>query len=159
VFDPATTTFLESGCALIVGSVDAGGEPYATRGWGLTLVSREPVTVRLLLDPDEERALENLKTTGRVAITATSVPTAASMQLKGSLRTIEPALDADIDRAAQYCDDFFHDIVDTDRTPAEIVERLRPERYVACIFEIDEVFDQTPGPSAGTSMSASATGE
>jgi hypothetical protein len=155
VFEPATITFLESGCGLIVGSVDAAGEPFATRGWGLTLLSREPITVRVLLDPDEEQALDNLRTTRRVAITATSVPTAHSLQLKGNLRTIEPALDADIDRAGQYCDDFFRDVVETDRSPADIVERLRPDRYVACIMEIDEVYDQTPGPSAGTSMTAS----
>ena len=155
MFDPATITFLESGCALIVGSVSAQGEPFATRGWGLTVISRDPTVVRLLLDPDEAQVLDNLRATGRVAITATSVPTASSLQLKGRLRRVEPALEADEDRASQYADDFFRDIVETDRTPIEIVERLRPERYVACIIDVDEVYNQTPGPRAGTSVTGS----
>lgn len=137
---------------MIVGTVDAAGEPFATRGWGLNVLAGEPVQIRVLVDPDEVQALTNLRTTGRVAVTATSVVTASSLQLKGRLCDIEPALDSDIERAARFCDDFFGDVVETDRTPREIVERLRPERYVACIIDVEDVYDQTPGPSAGTSM-------
>ena len=137
---------------MIVGTVDDAGEPFATRGWGLTVLPGEPVQVRVLLDPDEAQALANLRTTGRVAVTATSVVTASSLQLKGRLHDVEPAVDRDLERAERFCDDFFGDVVATDRTPMEIVERLRPERYVACIIDVEEVYDQTPGPSAGTSM-------
>jgi len=34
MFEPETARFLESGCALIVAAVGAGGEPVAARGWG-----------------------------------------------------------------------------------------------------------------------------
>ncbi len=157
MFDPATITFLESGCALIVGSVNADGEPMATRGWGLTVLSRDPTVIRVLLDSDEEQTLDNLRTTGRVAVTATSVLNSSSLQLKGRLRSIEPALDADDERASQYCDDFFRDIVEIDRTPMEIVERLRPARYVVCIIDVEDVYNQTPGPGAGTAVNASSS--
>ncbi len=33
-----------------------------------------------------------------------------------------------------------------------LTERLRPAAYVACTVEIDEAYDQTPGPGAGARL-------
>jgi hypothetical protein len=151
VFDPETTTFLESGCALIVGTVSADGEPHAGRAWGLDVLEDGAVTrLRLLLDVDDARSIEHAVEGGDIAITATSVRTLRSIQLKGRVGGPEVADPGDSARAQRYMDAFFADIVDTDgvRTPA-LLERFVPRGYLACTVEVHERFDQTPGPSAG----------
>jgi hypothetical protein len=156
VFDPETTAFLESGCALIVGAVGPGGEPHATRGWGLTIEDRAAGRVRLLLDPADATGIEYLHATGAIAITAADVPTLRSMQIKGRVVNIEAAADADRDRAAQYCDEFFGDIVAVDGVPRELPDRLVPSNVVVCTVEADDFFNQTPGPTAGTPITGAA---
>jgi Pyridoxamine 5'-phosphate oxidase len=155
VLDPETVAFLESGCALIVGTVARDGTPYATRGWGMTITDRvASLAVRLLLDAADAVTIGHLADGGRIAVTATSVPTLKSRQLKGTARSVAPATDADRDRAAQYCEQFYGDICRTEHTLRALPERLTPADYVACTIEIDELFDQTPGPGAGAALGA-----
>lgn len=150
VFDDETTTFLESGCSLIVGTVAVDGEPHAGRGWGLDVASAgdEP-QVRLLLDVDDARTVEHAAAGGAIAITATSVRTLRSVQLKGRTLALEVATPDDAERAQRYIDQFFTDIRETDGTDAAVTSRLVPIGYVACAVEVHERFDQTPGPGAG----------
>lgn len=143
-----TKEFLESGCALVVATVSSDGAPFASRGWGLTIVRGGDF--RLLLDADDPHTIANLEATGVIAITATNVPTLHSMQMKGRCLTVEPATDVDRARAARYCDEFFTDIVTTEGTDPRLPERLRPAGVIACEVTIDECFDQTPGPAAGS---------
>jgi hypothetical protein len=146
---PETVTLLESGCAVIVGTVSADGAPHASRGWGITFVSSDPAEARLLLDADDAVARSHLETTGRVAVTGGDVRTLRSIQFKGDAIGIEPASDADRDRADAYIDEFFKAVHVTDHTPLEQLETLRPRDYVVCRVRVVEVYDQTPGPAAG----------
>ena len=142
-----TKDFLESGCALIVATVSSSGEPFATRAWGMFVLGEGHV--RLLLQETDTRPLEDLHASGRVAITATHVPTLHSMQMKGRFVRSEPADDRDAEKAAQYCENFFTDIERTDGQSRRLLERMVPDSYVACELVIEEFFDQTPGPGAG----------
>ena len=151
MLDDAAVAFLVGGCALIVGTVSPDGEPFVTRGWGLTVdVGSEPLTARLLLAAEDTRALELLEAGGRIEYTGTDVPTLRSLQVKGRSVRVEPATDDDRERAKRYADAFFEDVVSVDRHAPDALARLLPLDYVAVIVTIDEVFDQTPGPSAGT---------
>ena len=147
-------TLAERGCALTVGTVGPDGAPHASRGWGLTLTATATSPVRLLLDADDDATLANLERTdrhgGRIAITGADVRTLRSFQLKGRVVAIEAVTEADHEKADRYCDDFFTDILVTDGTPRALTERLRPARFVACTVEVEEAFDQTPGPQAGS---------
>jgi hypothetical protein len=150
VFSPEDVVFLESGCALIVAVVDADLRPRANRGWGLDVLAEGDV--RLLLDADDVTTLDHLVQRDAIAITATSVRDLHSMQLKGHCRRIEAATPADRIRADRYCASFFTDVVETDGFARGLLQRLVPAAYVACIVRIDAVFDQTPGPAAGTAL-------
>jgi hypothetical protein len=152
VFAAATKRFLESGCALIVGTVNADGEPHANRGWGLTVLPGDGDHIRLLLDADDPRALADLTAAGAIAITGADVRTLQSVQLKGRFVGSEPADDDDRARVRRFCDGFFGDVVAVDGTPRELLERLVPDDYVACTIAIGEVYDQTPGPGAGAPL-------
>jgi len=157
VFGPETTTFFESGCALIVGTVASDGEPHATRGWGLTILDAGRTRLRLLLDRADETTFAFLRDTGKVAITACNVRTARSIQLKGTVDGFEPATDADRIRSADYTEAFFTDIEETDGTPRSRLERLRPLGLQVCLVDLADVFDQTPGPQAGTPLEGGAS--
>ena len=43
---------------------------------------------------------------------------------------------------------------ETDGSPRELIESMVPARFVAVTFDVEEVYDQTPGPQAGSSLPA-----
>ena len=149
---PETVAFLESGCGVIVGTVGVDGAPHVSRGWGVTVVSTEPLEVRLLLDADDTVAAEYLASTGTVAVTGGDIHTLRAMQLKGQATPVEPATEDDRARAESYTDDFFANINDVDGTPFELLNGLRAHDYVACMVRVAEMYDQSPGPSAGARL-------
>jgi hypothetical protein len=150
VFDPETQAFLESGCALIVGTVGTDGAPHAGRGWGLEVVdSGEEPQLRLLLDVEDELSIAHVAESGVVAVTATSVLTLRSIQMKGRAHGPEDATPHDQDLARQYVERFFADAHTVDQTPWSRFESFLPAGYVACTVQVHERFDQTPGPGAG----------
>ena len=144
-----TVRFIEGGCALIVGGVHPDGSPYATRGWGAQVLDPERGRLRLLLSSLDDTAAELLRDGRPIAITGADVPTLRSMQLKGTASAIEPGTDEDRARSAAYQEAFFRDIEQTDGTPYEVVHLVRPPDVIACLLEVREGFDQTPGPGAG----------
>jgi hypothetical protein len=146
VLDDEMVRFLHGGCALIACTVDSQGEPYAARAWGLTvLCAAGEVRVRLLVKPVDVGS-------GHIAITATDVPTLRSLQMKGYVERVEPMTDADLAKSEQYTSDFYDDIVASDHIPRDLLERSRPREFVACIVAVDELYNQTPGPRAGSSV-------
>jgi hypothetical protein len=150
--DESTAAFLQGGCALIIGTVGDDGEPRASRGWGLTIVEDDPLTIRLLLTGDDEVTVEHLRGSGRVAITAADVPTLRSVQLKGRALTVEDGTAEDWARAQRFMDAFFGDVNASDGTPRRVVDRVVPTGVAAATVVVDDVYDQTPGPTAGSRL-------
>ncbi len=150
MFSLDNVAFLESGCALIVAVVDTDLHPRANRGWGLDVLPDD--RVRLLLDADDVTTLDHLAAHDAIAITATSVRDLHSMQLKGHCSAIDVATPEDRIRADRYCADFFTDVVETDGFARRLLQRLVPAEFVACIVRVDAVYDQTPGPAAGSAL-------
>jgi len=147
-----TEAFLHTGCALIIGTTTVDGDPYASRGWGMAVVDAERGLMRLVLMADDLAVLGRDGATPALAVTAADVRTLRSIQLKGRVMALEAAEADDLDRADRYADAFFDDIEATDGTSRHLLERLRPGRYAACVFQVEELYDQTPGPSAGAPM-------
>jgi hypothetical protein len=158
VIGAETVAFLEGGCALIVGTVAADGEPRANRGWGITVLSGSDaddvadVAIRLVLDAGDPVLRQNLETTGRIAVTAGNVQTLHSTQLKGRAVAIGAATDADRARATRYIETFADDVVAVDRTPRELIVRMAPSEFFAIEIAVSELYDQTPGPGAGARL-------
>ena len=146
---PDAKELLESGCALIVGTVDVNGMPHAARAWGLDVIDGDATRIRVLVAADEPVMLDNLDATGLVAVTGTDIRTLRSIQAKGRVIRVEAATLADRYRADRYCETFMSDIEEVDATPRALTERLRPDRFRACTVAVDELYDQTPGPRAG----------
>ena len=143
---------LKSRYALIVAIVDDEGAPFATRGWGLTLLPDHPEQVRLVLSAADGRLLQDPSRRRAVAITAGDPRTLHSVQFKGQAGVAEPATDEDQVEVGRYCDSFFGVVAEVDGTDRRLLERLVPDSFVACTVEIEELYDQTPGPGAGAAL-------
>ncbi len=145
--------FLEGGCALIVGSVDAEGQPHATRGWGLDVLDPTTGRLRLLLPVEDATTIANLSAPdAAIAVTGADVTSFRSVQIKGQVESLEPGGPGDHERAFRFYDRFFEDIHRTDGTPRQMTDLMIPSGYVVGVILVDELFDQTPGPAAGAPL-------
>jgi len=150
--DEAVTSHLHSGCALLVGTIGADGQPWASRGWGLTVIDADAGRLRLLVEADDPETVARLRAGGRVAITATSVINFKSIQVKGRGVAIVELTEDDQRRRDQYVHDLVHDIHSVEGYAKDVLESWARRRVVPCIVEVDTSFDQTPGPSAGAAV-------
>jgi hypothetical protein len=154
LIEPEVAALLESPCSLLVGTVGTDGLPDATRAWGVDVLG--PDRVRVLLASNAERTLANLGGGGEMALTATHFLTFVSWQLKGRVTALGDATASDRIHLDTFCAGCVRLIHESDGTPEEIVWRLFPVGIVACEMQVDQVFDQTPGPHAGTRVAPSA---
>jgi hypothetical protein len=148
VIEGEVVELLESPCSLLVGTVSSDGVPEATRGWGLAVLG--PDRVRVLLSTSAARTIANIEDGGRVAVTGTHFYTLVSWQLKGRSVGMEPPAAADRIRYDAFCAGCVRMVHEGDGTPEEIIWRLVPPDIVAFDMVVEQVFDQTPGPEAGT---------
>jgi hypothetical protein len=155
VIESDAAELLESPCSMIVGTVAADGLPDATRGWGL--VVEGPCRVRFALAANAEQAFANLGATGVLALTVTHFITLVSYQLKGRAR-VEPATAADRIRFERFCEGGKAVLAEIETAPPELSQRLMPSGIVACAMDVEQVFDQTPGPEAGARLAPNANG-
>jgi hypothetical protein len=147
---------LESGCALIVGTVDDAARPEATRAWGLQVLP-DRAHVRVLVDGGATRAVANIGRPSRAAVTATDVRTFHSVQVKGDVVAVEATTDEDDRRYERFVADFFANLEAVDGTPPGLLRRLVPAQRLAFVMHATALFDQTPGPSAGAPLAAHST--
>lgn len=146
---------LESGCSLSVGLLGAGGLPFATRAWAFDVLDPASGSARLLLGAGDVarsgRSWDEL-VGGGVAVTGANVTSLKSVQVKGVIEQLGEATAADLERAGRHCEAFFTEVMRIDLTSREVLDRLVPVDLVAARIRVDEVYDQTPGPSAGTPL-------
>jgi hypothetical protein len=155
VLDPDLIAFLESGCSTIVGLLTPTGEPFATRAWGTAVVDPERPTLRLLLGAAALASVGRHAGDGSsfpLAVTGADVQTLRSLQLKGTAHSIEMVTDEDRVRSARFCDEFFGAVAQVDGIRRQLMARLAPIDLLACTFDADEMYDQTPGPGAGAPL-------
>jgi hypothetical protein len=152
MIDDDVAAHLESGpCSMVAATVGADGSPHASRAWSVKVEpGRE--RFRVLLAADDVVAIANLRSTGVIALTAASVPTLVARQLKGRVVRVEDADDADRDRFETYKARFFGAVHDFDGGDVERIARIAPRAVVAVVATADAVFDQSPGPYAGSRL-------
>jgi len=149
--------FLESGVSVVVGTRDADLVPEITRAWGL-LVSKDRKSLSLCVPlATSHKTLDNLASNGQVALCC-SLPTSyKTVQLKGQcIETTDPRradltaverhreafgrLNARIGFPRQHSKTFWRRELET--SPVLVKLRFVPE----------QIFDQTPGPDAGSPL-------
>jgi hypothetical protein len=152
-FATELTTIVESGAGLVVGTVSADGVPRVDRAWAASVVDAEQRRIRFVMSADDPAVVDNLQS-GRVALNGAEVSTYQSVQLKGRPVVVEIPTAADVELARRQSDTFFDAVHRIDGNPMELLRRMLPHEMVAVEMIVEETFDQTPGPAAGTALPA-----
>jgi hypothetical protein len=141
--------FVHGGVAVSVATRDTAMRPALARGWG-PHVSEDGRSLSLCVTaPPGSASRANLEENGAIAVGFSQPTIARALQVKGSAVEVEEPGPAQLERAAQHLDAFCSE-TETIGQPRELVRRIyRPRELVAVTLTIEEVFDQTPGPSAG----------
>jgi hypothetical protein len=149
VLDPAVVEFIHGGVAVGVATRDDDLRPEFARGWG-PQVSADSRSLRLCVaTPEGSRVRANLERNGAVAVGFSPPTIARAVQVKGVATVVGEPEAADLERVERHVRAF---VAEAERVgaPAELSRRMFVGTgLVAVQFSIDEVFDQTPGPTAG----------
>lgn len=148
MFSSDVISIIGAGTSLIVGTVGDDGEPRATRAFALSIDDPATRLARIVMSADDPVAVAHLAS-GSIALTAADVRTLRSMQLKGRITLVEPASAHDVEVLVEHSERFFTAVHETDGHPTALVRRMLPIEMIAVEFEVDEIFDQSPGPDAG----------
>jgi hypothetical protein len=157
VFATELVEMLEVGAGLVVGTVSPDGTPRADRAWSAIVVDDEARRIRFVMSADDAAVVDNLQS-GAVSLTGADVRTYRSVQLKGRPVVVEAPTAADVDLARRQSETFFEAVHLTDGNPVESLRRMLPHEMVAVEMIVEETFDQTPGPSAGSVLTQAADG-
>jgi hypothetical protein len=148
---PEAALRFAAGSALIVGAVDPEGAPYASRAWGAAVLD-DGAALRIYVDADDTQVVPRLVPSAQIAVTGGDVETLTSAQVKGRVRVVDELTALDIATRERATECFIQNVHVTDHTPREMIERIVPERFVACTIDVEELYDQTPGPHAGKTL-------
>jgi hypothetical protein len=149
--------FLESGVSVVVGTRDVGLAPEIVRAWG-PVVSEDLQSISLCVaQAAGVRTLDNLSTIGQISVVFTLPTNLQSVQLKGRwIETTEP--DAADLAAVEKHRDAFATLNETIGMPRRVVETFWKTELenspvlVKLRFVAEQVFNQTPGPDAGSRL-------
>jgi hypothetical protein len=141
--------FIHGGVAVGVATRDDDLRPEFARGWGPE-VSADGRSVTLCVSaPEGSRVQANLERNGAVAVGFSPPTIARAVQVKGVVAAMREPEAADLERVKRHVRLF---VAEAERigAPVELSRRMFVGTgLVAVEFSIDEVFDQTPGPTAG----------
>jgi hypothetical protein len=144
MLDPDVVEFIQGGVAVGVATRDDELRPAFARGWGPE-VSADGRSMRLCVAaPEGSRMRANLEENGAVAVGFSPPTIARAVQVKGVATRV-----GELERLERHFRSF---VAEAGRVgaPEELSQRmLMRTGLVAVQFSIDEVFDQTPGPTAG----------
>lgn len=143
--------YVEGGISVFVGTADADKIPTCCRAIALTTSNNfETVTVYVPAATGQEM-IANVATTRRVAIAATEPLSHGSIQIKGVSRGVRlaPAADEEFVRMRLHQ---FADVLAELGLPRRVTHRIAHWPAFAVEVSVEQVFDQTPGPKAGTPL-------
>ena len=142
---------LEAGMSLLVGTVDADGSPSCCRAVGLAS-SDDLATVTVYLPlATSQRIIQDVATTHRIAVAATHVIDHCSIQLKGAASTARLARPDEAPVIAQWLD-AFSNVLHAVGVPRGVTRSVSHWPAFAVEMRVDQVFEQTPGPNAGSQL-------
>jgi hypothetical protein len=93
----------------------------------------------------------NLADTGRLAVVTTHPIDHCATQLKGSVRVVRPARDDERDFLVRHFEGF-GGVLNNIGYPQRLTRSVTLWPAVAVDFQVEEIFEQSPGPKAGTRL-------
>lgn len=146
--------FFHPDTTLVVATVDDDGAPRAGRGWTAgSTASTDGSHLRVVVSADDPAMVANLRAGAAIAVTCGDVRTLSSAQLKGRVTAVGPPTEGDLAAMERSVEGFMHAVHEVDGNPIEQLRRLLPNAVLAVELDVAEVFDQSPGPGAGSPQS------
>lgn len=143
--------FVEEGRSIFVGTVDADGEPACCRAVALTgNADLSRITVYLPVDTAQQ-TIANVATTRRLAVTASQPLDHSTVQFKGWSQSVRLAREEEAELISRRMDQFA-EILTAVGVPRAVTGRVTRWPAFAIEMSVEEVFDQTPGPQAGSPL-------
>ena len=140
---------LEPGLSILVGTADSAGTPSCCRGIAIQSMDEfETITVFLPVATSHD-TIHNVATTKQLAVVATHPRDNFATQFKGT--TLDARLAREDESAfVRQRLDALADVLDRIGVPRRLTHRVAHWPAFALAMRVEQVFDQTPGPKAGS---------
>lgn len=148
---PDLAALLESGLSVVVGTRDVDLRPDCAFAAGIRVRPDGMALTVFLGSEPAARTIANLRANGAVAITASRPADYRTFQLKGRAVRVEPVPEEGRDLLVA-CREALAGQLEAVGWERELPRRFTVWPCVAVEVELDAVFDQTPGPRAGSSL-------
>lgn len=142
---------LNAGLSILAASVDAEGVPSCCRG--IAIRSNDQLETLTLYVPvaTSQQMLANVASTRRIAVVASDVVSHHTTQIKGTTTNVRLASEEERAFVRGRLQDY-SDVLETVGLPKRITRTVNHWPAFAIEFDVREVFDQTPGPKAGSAI-------
>ena len=137
--------------SILVGSADASGGPACCRG--IALVPAPDLATATVYVPaaTSRDVLANAATTKRLAVVASHPIDHTSVQLKGTVQNIRLAREDEAPLVRGRLGEFVN-VLDRIGVPRPLASSMSCWPAFALEIRVEELYDQTPGPKAGTAI-------
>jgi hypothetical protein len=137
--------------SILVGAVDERGTPSCCRAIAIASSDElETVTVYLPVATSHD-AIQNVASTHQLAIAATSPQDNCATQLKGTALGVRLATEEEAVFVRDRLE-AFADVLVTIGVPRRLTRSLAHWPAFAVSMRVEQVFEQTPGPKAGSRL-------
>jgi hypothetical protein len=151
LIDAELGSFLQKGVAAVVATRDSEFRPEITRGWGpVPSPDGRELALCLSAAPDSI-ILANLEDNGEIAVTFSLPSTYRSVQAKGRVHTIAAPTSEQAARVDDHIALFLNQVVRVGLS-RERGSQLAVPPFVAVSYTVRELYDQTPGATAGARL-------
>ncbi|MEZ4502294.1 MAG: hypothetical protein R3C39_06690 [Dehalococcoidia bacterium] len=149
--DDRLKEFCESALATVVGTTDAAGKPAIIYGSGLRIRDDRSSADVFVDSLRADQTLANLGSSGRIAVTFANPVSYRSAQLKGHFLEAAPATVEEMAWVRASRDAFLVAATLVGESPQALRSRWQDD-VIRLAFVVEQAFDQTPGPGAGTPL-------
>jgi hypothetical protein len=149
--EPRQDHCLQPGRSILIGTVDPNGNPSCCRGIAVrSLDGLETLTVYVPVATSQE-TIRNVALTGRIAVATSNPADNRSTQVKGA--TTETRLAREDEREhVRHSFDAYAAVLDRIGVPRRLTHSVAQWPAFAITLRVEEMYEQTPGPQAGTRL-------
>jgi hypothetical protein len=148
--DAELAAFLTSGVAIMAATRNGDLRPEIARGWGPGPSEDGTRLALCLIAPPGSVTRANIEENGSIAVNCTRPSTYRAVQIKGRAIEVRQPAEPDWVRARQHADAFTADTAKVG-APAPSAHYIQAVD-LAVTIEAYEIYDQTPGPAAGSRL-------
>ena len=142
---------VESGVSVIVGSVDAEGNPACCRAVGLRSDDDLATVTVFVPVATSAETIANVASTRRLAVVTTHPISHCATQLKGVVERTRPAREDEEPFVVEHLGGF-GGVLNTIGYPLRTTRSITHWPAFALEMRVDEIYEQSPGPKAGTRL-------